>query len=137
MMRTYSHLLQLSTFEDRLNYLRIGGEVGSSTFGSDRFVNQDFYHSREWKKVRDFVITRDLGLDLAIADREIVGNIYVHHMNPITLDSFEDSKNLLLDPEYLICCSFDTHQTIHYGFAPRTPLKPITRYPNDTCPWKQ
>lgn len=130
-------MLKFSTFEDRLNYLRIGGEVGNSTFGSYRFVNQDFYHSKEWKKIRDFVITRDLGLDLAISDREIIGSIYVHHMNPITLETFDVSRDLLLNPEYLICCSFDTHQAIHYGFAPRTPSKPTVRRPYDTCPWKQ
>lgn len=136
MIRTYSYLSRLSTFEERFNYLRIGGGVGASTFGSDRFVNQDFYHSREWRKLRDFVITRDLGNDLGISDREIVGHIYVHHMNPITLETFERSREDILNPEFLICCSFDTHQAIHYGYAPKIPSEPIVRHPNDTCPWK-
>lgn len=135
-VRCYSHLSQLSSFDDRLSYLRIGGTVGSSTFGSDRFVNQDFYHSREWRRVRDLVITRDLGCDLGIIDREIAGQIYVHHMNPITLESFEESKDAILDPEFLICCSFDTHQAIHFGYRPRIPSRPIERHQNDTCPWK-
>lgn len=136
-IRTYLYLSQLSTFEERFNYLRVGGEVGISTFGSDRFLNQDFYHSREWRTVRDFVITRDLGCDLGIVDREIVGNIYIHHMNPITLEMIKTSLSDALNPEYLICCSFDTHQGIHYGFAPRIPSQPVVRRPYDTCPWKQ
>lgn len=137
MIRTYSYLCQLGTFEERFNYLRVGGKVGASTFGSNRFVNQDFYHSREWQEVRDFVITRDLGCDLGIFDREIVDNIYVHHMNPITLETFEQFREDILNPEYLICCSFDTHQAIHYGYAPKNPSKLVTRHPNDMCPWKQ
>lgn len=134
---TYSHLLQLSTFEERLNYLRIGGKVGASTFGSDRFMNQNFYHSREWRKIRDFVITRDLACDLAVLTRGIDGYVYIHHMNPITLENFESSREIILDPEFLVCCSFDTHQAIHFGRSPRPKIKMNTRYPHDTCPWKQ
>lgn len=135
-LRSYSRLSQLSTFDDRLHYLRIDGVVGASTFGMDRYLNQSFYHSREWKQVRDFVITRDLGCDLGVSDLEIEDSIYVHHMNPITPDSFEASDVVLLDPEYLICCSFNTHQFIHYGRVIRRAAEYAPRRPNDTCPWK-
>lgn len=136
-VRSYSHLLQLHTFEERFNYLRVNGKVGISTFGSDRFLNQDFYHSREWRKVRAFVVTRDLGCDLGIEDREIADRIHIHHMNPITLETINTSLSDALNPEYLICCSFETHQGIHYGFAPRISSEPTVRRPYDTCPWRQ
>lgn len=135
-IRTYSKLSRLKTFEERFEYLKISGRVGSSTFGSDRYLNQKFYHSIEWRKIRDFVITRDLGCDLGIVDRLIPDKIYIHHINPIELKNFSDRISDYLDPEFLICCSFDTHQAIHYGFSPRISSKTIERFPYDTCPWK-
>lgn len=135
-IRTYSKLYRLKTFEERFEYLKIGGRVGASTFGSDRHLNQNFYHSKEWRNLRNFLITRDLGCDLGICDRLIYDKIYVHHMNPIELNDFSDKISEYLDPEFLICCSFDTHQAIHYGFAPKIPSKPVERFLYDTCPWK-
>lgn len=113
-IRTYSELIQLSTFEERLEYLRLHGKVGADTFGFDRYLNQLFYTSMEWRKLRDDIIVRDNGCDLAIPEFEIVGRIYIHHLNPLTKDDIIDKTKFLLNPEYLVCTSFDTHQIIHY-----------------------
>lgn len=136
--RTYSELIQLPTFEERYNYLKLNGSVGDDTFGFDRYINQRFYRSAEWKKIRDYVIIRDNGCDLGIRDREIAGKIYIHHMNPLSKEDIELSTDNLLNPEYLICVSHETHNAIHYG----SNLKPnsntvIERKPNDTCLWKR
>lgn len=137
MIRRYSELRALSTFEERFEYLQLGGKVGADTFGFDRMFNQMFYQSKEWKSVRREVIARDLGRDLGIEGREIYGKIYVHHMNPIVLADIQDATDILLDPQYLICVSFDTHQAIHYGDKSLLPLDPTERTRNDTCPWKK
>lgn len=135
--RCYSDLLRLPTFIDRFHYLRIKGTVGDSTFGFDRYLNQQFYHSYEWGCIRDQVIARDNGCDLGIADRPISGRIYVHHMNPISIDDVYKASDWLLNPEYLICTSFETHTAIHYGSEDLLYLDPIERRPNDMCPWKK
>lgn len=135
-MKTYFELITLDSFEKRLNYLKLDGIVGDSTFGSDRFLNQDFYRSVEWQRIRNFVIARDLGCDLAIDGYQIFGKIIVHHMNPIIQnDILQHSKNLV-DPDNLICVSLPTHNYIHYGFDMEDPYKYIERKPNDTCPWR-
>lgn len=115
MIRRYSELIQLSTFEERFNYLKLNGVVANETFGFDRYLNQQFYRSAEWKRVRQQVIIRDRGCDLAVPDHEIFDQIIVHHMNPMSLEDIENNPELLLDPEYLICVSLDTHNAIHYG----------------------
>lgn len=137
MIRRYSELRALNTFEERFDYLQLGGQVGEDTFGFDRVFNQIFYHSKDWKKVRRDVIVRDAGCDLGIDGREIQGRIYIHHMNPISLSDIQNSTEFLLDPQYLICVSFDTHQAIHYGDKSLLPLEPVERSRNDTCPWKK
>lgn len=114
-MKTYSELVTLKTFEDRFNYLKLHGSVGRETFGFDRIYNQKFYRSREWKDVRNYVITRDLGCDLGIRDREIHGKVMVHHMNPISMEDIKHSSDYLLNPEYLITVSPLTHDAIHYS----------------------
>lgn len=114
-IRTYSELITLPTYEERLRYLKLDGIVGYDTFGFDRYVNQQFYKSKEWKNMRSYIITRDCCCDLACPDREIFDKVYVHHMNPIQLSDIEDSTDFLLNPEYLICVSLDTHNYIHYG----------------------
>ena len=136
-MKTYSELIKLPTFDDRFRYLKIGGKVGEDTFGSNRYLNQNFYRSQEWKHVRDYVIARDYGCDLAIPDRQILGQIYIHHMTPILEQDILHHADWILDPEYLICVSFDTHNAIHYGdesilYA----TKFATRTPDDTSPWR-
>lgn len=137
MIRTYSELMQYETFEDRFKYLSLKGEVGSETFGFDRYLNQRFYRSTEWKQVRDFIIVRDSGCDLGIPGREIHRHIIVHHMNPLSISDITDSTTFLLDPEFLICVSNNTHQAIHYGSEDLLITEPIERTPHDTCPWKK
>ena len=136
-IRTYSELIRLPTFEERFEYLKLGGKVGKDTFGFDRIFNQKYYTSKEWKRVRDFVIIRDNGCDLAHEDHTIYGSkIIIHHMNPITLEDIENNTDILLNPEYLITTIHNTHNAIHYGDANLLPKDPIERTKNDTCPWK-
>lgn len=135
--RCYSELIQLPTFEERFEYLRLDCGVGVSTFGFDRYLNQKFYHSDEWKSIRDFVIVRDIGCDLAMKGFKIYGSIYIHHMNPITVRDIREATTYLLNPEYLICTSFDTHTAIHYGSELQATKGLIVRQPGDTCPWKR
>lgn len=138
MMRTYSELILLPTFEERFEYLRLTGKIGDDTFGFDRYINQKFYRSKEWKRIRDQVILRDDGCDLGIGDRPIFGNVIIHHMNPISLSDIVDATEYLLSPDYLICVSLETHNAIHYGDEEKLiRTKPTERKPNDTCPWKQ
>lgn len=149
MIRTYTQLSKLDSFIDRYRYLRLNGAVGSSTFGYDRYINQLFYGSDEWKAIRRKVIIRDNGCDLGVdgyflgaEDSRIPGElkvrdrIIIHHMNPIRLDDIEKRTEYLLDPEYLICVSYKTHQAIHYGDENQLILPPVERTKNDTCPWK-
>lgn len=136
-IRTYSELIKLPTFEERYEYLRLDGKVGEETFGFDRYLNQIFYKSSEWIKVRDFVIIRDGGCDLAIDDREIHGRIIVHHMNPIRTEDITRRNKQILDPEFLICTVKNTHDAIHYGDGSLLITTPIERTKNDTCPWRQ
>lgn len=136
-IRTYSELIKLPTFEERYRYLRLGGRVGEETFGFDRYLNQAFYKSKEWKDIRDFVIVRDNGCDLGIEDREIYGKILVHHMNPINIEDIVNRTEYLLDPEYLISTVKNTHDAIHYGDESLLIMAPIERTKNDTCPWKR
>lgn len=136
-IRTYSELITLPTFEERYRYLRLGGRVGEETFGFDRYLNQIFYTSKEWRDVRDFVIVRDGGCDLGMPDREIFGKILVHHMNPIRQEDILRRSKWLLDPEYLISTIKNTHDAIHYGDESLLILPPIERTKNDTCPWRR
>ena len=135
-IRTYSQLKQLQTFEERYDYLKLGGVVGEDTFGFDRYLNQNFYRSREWKRVRDEVIMRDNGCDLGVDGHEIRGKILIHHMNPITSEDIHRVSDYLLNPEYLICVTHRTHNAIHYGDESLIVTAPIERTQNDTCPWR-
>ena len=136
-IRTYSELITLPTFIDRYRYLKLEGQVGKETFGFDRWLNQNFYHSDdEWLSVRDHVIIRDNGCDLAIPEREIRTKIFVHHMNPITKEDIIRRSKYLLDPEYLICITKRTHDAVHYGNEDLLIEDPIERKMYDTCPWK-
>lgn len=135
-IRCYSELIEIPTFEERYRYLRLNGSVGQDTFGFDRYMNQAFYQSREWKRVRDQVILRDNGCDLGVDGYTIYGKILIHHMNPITVKDIATVSNFLMNPEYLICVSHTTHNAIHYGDENLIPKGPIIRTPNDTCPWR-
>lgn len=142
MNRCYSDLIQLPTLEERFEYLRLQGVVGEELFGYARYLNQQFYHSQvaingmTWRDARDLVIIRDKGYDLGVAGWKIVGNIYVHHMNPVTLEQLKNNDPALVDPENLISCSYRTHQAITLGSEALLPKPPVVRRPNDTCPWK-
>ena len=135
-IRTYSELILLPTFEERFKYLQLNGRVGDDTFGFDRYINQNFYRSAEWKRIRDLVIMRDNGCDLALEVYEIYGRILIHHMNPITVKDVELSTEYLMNPEYLICVTHNTHNAIHYGDEKLITKGPVVRTKNDTCPWK-
>ena len=136
-IRTYSELISLPSFEERFRYLQLNGLVGEETFGFDRYLNQNFYRSTAWKKVRDQVIVRDNGCDLGIEDRVIYGKILIHHMNPINDKDILNLTEFLLNPEYLICVTHATHNAIHYGDENLLIKEPIVRVKNDTCPWKR
>lgn len=137
-IRTYSELITIPTFIERYRYLKIGGRVGEDTFGYERYFNQIFYKSKEWKDIRDYVIVRDLGRDLAMEGYDILSNIIVHHMNPITIKDIEQRTDILLDPEFLISTVLNTHNAIHYGDESLLiQEEPIVRFPNDTCPWRR
>lgn len=138
MNRTYSELITLPSFEERFLYLKLNGNVGESTFGFDRYLNQRFYRMPEWRKVRNEVILRDKGCDLGLEDREIPpgARIIVHHMNPISINDIADKLDWILDPEFLICTMKNTHDAIHYGDESILYSEPIERKPNDTAPWR-
>lgn len=150
-MRTYSELMSLPTFEERFEYLKIGGRVGEFTFGPNRFLNQRVYHSEEWKWFKKEIIIRDNGCDLGMEDRVIDGAIYiggkrievhepiyVHHLNPLTDEDILYGKPCVLDPENVICCSFATHEAIHYGdYRLLKDMELVIRKPNDTIPWRR
>ena len=134
MIRCYNDLVQLNTFEERFRYLQLNGSVGFDTFGFDRWMNQKFYGSKEWKIVRDKVIARDNACDLGLEGEDIYGRIYIHHMNPITPDEIHHGADNLFNIDFLICCTHDTHNAIHYG----TEIKKkelIIRTPRDTILW--
>lgn len=134
-VRNYSELIRLKTFEERFEYLSLRGEVGAATFGFDRWLNQEFYRSYEWRYVRDQVIVRDNACDLAHPDHEIPARILVHHMNPITPEDLSRGKDWVLDLEYLITTTHRTHNAIHYGDDSLLVKPPVERRPGDTKLW--
>lgn len=137
MIRTYTELMNFTTFKERYEYLRLDGIVGKDTFGFDRYLNQKFYHSQEWRRVRDFVILRDNGCDLGVEGFDIFSRAVIHHMNPILTDDIIHCTDILLNPEYLITTTHDTHNAIHYGDENLLQKPLIERRPGDTCPWKR
>ena len=137
MLKTYSELCKLQTFKERFEYLQLNdGRVGEDTFGFERYLNQQFYRSREWKRLRDELIIRDNGCDLGVDGYNIYGRVIIHHMNPITKDDILNQTDYLMNPEFLICTTHNTHNAIHYGDESLLILDPIERSKNDTCPWK-
>ena len=136
-IKRYSELILLPTFEERYKYLQLNGVIGDETFGFDRYINQMFYRSQEWKQVRDYIIVRDNGCDLGVKGHEIRGKILIHHMNPIGIKDIQQVNKFLLDPEYLITTMLSTHNAIHYGDESLLVTDPIERSKNDTCPWKR
>lgn len=135
-MKTYSELLLLPTLEERFDYLKLDGSVGTDTFGFDRYLNQSLYRSQKWRSLRNYVISRDNGNDLGVEGYEIRGRILIHHIEPLTLDDVMSMSGKIFDMDNLICVSHQTHNAIHYGDSALLPKNPIERRPNDTSPWK-
>ena len=142
MIRTYSELITIPTFEERFQYLKLGGRVGEETFGFDRYLNQKFYTSDRWRKIRDHVIIRDTGnndycQDLGMSyGYNIPGLVIVHHMNPVDVEDILRMSDYLLDPEFLISTMKSTHDAIHYGDESLLYQPPVERFRHDTCPWR-
>lgn len=137
MIRTYTEMTSFPTFEERARYLSLNGNVGMDTFGFDRYLNQAFYRSKEWRDIRRHVIIRDCGCDLAVEGYEIQGKILIHHMNPISQSDIQNRSSEILNPEYLVCVSHDTHNLLHYGADVQDKYVFVPRSANDTCPWKE
>ena len=135
-MKTYSELIALPTFAERLDYLSTASKVGQETFGSERYLNQTLYHDPEWRRIRYRAISRDQGCDMAHPDFPIHDRIYIHHINPISAKDILNRSRLVFDMENLVCVSFNTHQMIHFGVMSDKIKEPTVRTPNDTCPWK-
>jgi hypothetical protein len=134
-IKTYSELSQMDNFDERFDYLVLGGTVGRSTFGFDRWINQEFYRSSQWRQAREYVIIRDNGCDLGVPGCDIYDSPLVHHMNPMSSEDIVHGEDWILDPEFLITTTQDTHNDIHYGNRSRKPRLPVTRVPGDTKLW--
>lgn len=135
-IKTYSELIAIPTFEERFEYLRLKGSVGKDTFGYDRYLNQVLYRSPEWKRLRNQIIIRDDGCDLACDGYDVYGKVLIHHLNPITVEDVLARSRKVFDPDNLVCVSHNTHNAIHYGDVDLLVTGPITRTKNDTCPWR-
>ena len=135
-IRTYSELITIPTFEERFEYLQLKGSVGKDTFGYDRYLNQVLYRSPEWKRLRNQIIIRDGGCDLACDGYDIYGKVLIHHLNPITVEDVLARSRKVFDTDNLVCVSHNTHNAIHYGDVDLLVTGPIIRTKNDTCPWR-
>lgn len=135
-IRTYSELITIPTFEERFEYLQLKGSVGKDTFGYDRYLNQVLYRSPEWKRLRNQIIIRDGGCDLACDGYDIYDKVLIHHLNPITVEDVLARSRKVFDPDNLVCVSHNTHNAIHYGDMDLLVTGPIIRTKNDTCPWR-
>lgn len=134
--KTYSEAMSIASYKERFEYLKLDGRVGEKTFGNDRYVNQLFYRSPEWRKTKRNILLRDNGCDMACEGFDISGTIIIHHIEPITMEDILERRFKLIDPENLIAVSMLTHNAIHYGDARMLMSEPVIRTPNDTCPWK-
>lgn len=134
-VKTYRDLVRLKTFKERFDYLSLSGRVGYATFGYERYLNQMLYQSSKWRSLRNRIIIRDNGCDLGVKGKEIGGKIYVHHLNPLTVEDIEQEKECVYDPENLICSSLNTHNALHYGNANTLIPEPAIRFKNDMAPW--
>ena len=135
--KSYSELIRFPTFEERFRYLKLDGSVGKETFGHSRWLNQEFYHSAQWRRFRDTIIIRDNGCDLGVEGYEVNGPIIIHHINPITIDDIVNMCHCVFDPENAICVRPRTHNAIHYGDESQLLTAPIERRAGDTCPWRR
>lgn len=135
-IRSYSELVKIKNFKDRILYLRTNSPVGETTFAGHRYLNQKFYKSTDWHRIRRKIILRDNGFDLGHSDYPISGDIYVHHINPVTIEDILEMRQCVYDPENLISASFRTHNQIHYGIDTLEFAESVVRTVNDTCPWR-
>ena len=135
-IKTYSELITIPTFEERFEYLQLKGQVGKDTFGYDRYLNQVLYRSPEWKRLRNQIIIRDCGCDLACDGYDIYDKVLIHHLNPITVEDVLARSRKVFDPDNLVCVSHNTHNAIHYGDVDLLVTGPIIRTKSDTCPWR-
>ena len=135
-IKTYSELITIPTFEERFEYLQLKGSIGKDTFGYDRHLNQVLYRSPEWKRLRNQIIIRDCGCDLACDGYDIHSKVLIHHLNPITVEDVLARSRKVFDPDNLVCVSHNTHNAIHYGDVDLLVTGPIIRTKNDTCPWR-
>lgn len=135
-IKTYSELITIPTFEERFEYLQLKSSVGKDTFGYDRHLNQVLYRSPEWKRLRNQIIIRDCGCDLACEGYDIHSKVLIHHLNPITVEDVLARSRKVFDPDNLVCVSHNTHNAIHYGDVDLLVTGPIIRTKNDTCPWR-
>lgn len=136
-IKSYSELITLSTFEKRFQYLKLEGTIGQETFGSRRWLNQNFYHSDKWLRFRDSIIIRDSGCDLGVQGYDIYGPVLIHHLNPITYENILYNDQCVFDPENVICTNLRTHNAIHYGTDNVVTNTLVERSRNDTCPWRK
>lgn len=136
-IKSYSELITLSTFEKRFQYLKLEGTIGQETFGSRRWLNQNFYHSDKWLRFRDSIIIRDSGCDLGVQGYDIYGPVLIHHLNPITYENILYNDQCVFDPENVICTNLRTHNAIHYGTDNVIANTLVERSRNDTCPWRK
>ena len=137
MTKTYLELIQLDSYDERFEYLKIGGFVGEETFGSDRYLNQALYTSPEWRKFRNRIIVRDNGCEMGLDNLKINKRVIIHHINPITPEDIVNRDPKIFDPNNVVCVSHALHQAIHYGDKNLLPVMPVERTPHDTCPWKK
>lgn len=135
-MKTYTELIKFESFLERYEYLKIGGKIGNETFGWERYLNQIFYNSPEWKQFRKDIIIRDNACDLGIIGRDVIRGLTVHHINPISVEDIKNRSSLLFDPENVITTTDQTHRAIHYGDESLLAFDFNERFPGDTCPWK-
>lgn len=134
-IKTYSEMITFKTLEQRFRYLSLGGQVGDITFGFDRWMNQQFYRSAEWRHIRDQIVARDYGCDLGIEGHDIHERLQIHHMNPMTVEDLKDGNPDIIDPEFLITVRHRTHNAIHFGDESLLPKPPVIRKPGDTRLW--
>lgn len=140
LIRSYDELVTIPTFEERFEYLKLNGFVGDITFGGNRYQNQRFYSSAEWKKFRRQIIIRDHSCDLGIDDgyHDINSRVIIHHINPITIEDIRrHDYGILMDPNNVICVSHNTHEAIHYSSSDILERTYYERTPNDTILWEK
>lgn len=137
-MKTYTELLLIPDYIGRVEYLETHSNIGETTFGWSRYLNQALYTSDEWRKFRRDIIIRDKGCDLALFGYDLdAKDIIIHHLNPITPEQVEARDPVIFSKNNVVCVSGQTHRFIHYGGVRTVIFSTLQRKPYDTCPWKK